>query len=68
MPLIKVAEYFGLYRYDGHATIFKFKQNSFRVHVPTYILLASFLFLSTAVKFYFYADLGKNKTNDRLID
>ena len=41
-------------RCDGHVTNFKFKQNSFRVHVITYIVLPSSPFLSTDVKFIFY--------------
>ena len=55
------------YKCDGHAIIFTFNLNSFHVHVLTYIVLPSSLFLSTAVTFIsMYADLGKNKI--KLID
>ena len=55
------------YRCNGHAIIFTFNLNSFRVHALTYIVLPSSPFLSTAVKLiYMYADVGKNKI--KLID
>ena len=51
---------------DGYAAIFKFKPNSFYVHVLTYIVLPSSNFFCPLLSnlFSMYADLGKNKMID----
>ena len=55
-----------LYRCGGHATIFKFKQNSFHVHVFNVYLFATVSFFCPLLSnlFTMYADLGNNKTID----
>ena len=62
---VSVLTYLLPYRCDSHATTFKFKLNSFDVHVLTYIdlLLSPFLPLLSN-QFSMDADLGKNKMID----